>query len=241
MSMSRRRKDKPSGHLAAMLLVIVAIFVAVGAMEDGPQESTAADIAAMMREQEEAEQREAAMAVFLASCTDPDDVVPPQFEGEDPDEAEKIEAALVAQGYFSDVVPLTYHLQDIARTESTRWGCPYTLTLAAMECESQFDSNAVGAVGEIGLMQLNPGPGGKYHAALLEATGMDPATPEGNIAGGCHLLGTYLAKYGDTTKALMAYNAGPGGAAKQWAAGITSTEHTDKVLAAMARWEAVVE
>ncbi|MFR0796322.1 MAG: hypothetical protein ACLSHG_08420 [Oscillospiraceae bacterium] len=32
--------------------------------------------------------------------------------GEDPLEAEKIEAALLEQGYFSDAIPLPYDLQD---------------------------------------------------------------------------------------------------------------------------------
>lgn len=238
--MSRRRRRRTSGHLAAKLLVIAAIFVAIGTLDDGPHENTADATAAMMREQADAEQREA-LAAFLASYNDPDAPEAVRPVGEDPDEAEKIEAALLAQGYFSETVPLTFDLQDIARTESDRWGAPYPLTLAVMECESQFDPDAVGAVGEIGLMQLNPGPGGAYHADLRAATGMDPNAPAGNIAGGCYLLGTYLDKYGDTAKALMAYNAGPGGAAKLWAAGITSTEYTAKVMAAMERWADILK
>ena len=39
---------------------------------------------------------------------------------------------------------------------------------------------------------------------------------------------------------LMAYNMGPGGAAQAWAAGITSTEYSAKVMEAMDRWEAVL-
>lgn len=75
-----------------------------------------------------------------------------------------------------------------------------------------------------------------FHAV----TGLDPATPEGNIAGGCYLLGKYLARYEDTTMALMAYNMGQAGARKAWDAGITSTEYTDAVLAAMEMWECAV-
>ena len=36
--------------------------------------------------------------------------------GEDPLEAEKIEAALLEQGYFSGEIPLSYDLQDVMRT-----------------------------------------------------------------------------------------------------------------------------
>ena len=53
-------------------------------------------------------------------------------------------------------------------------------------------------------MQLNPGPGGSYHAEIEAATGLDPTTPEGNIAGGCYKLGKYLAEYEDTAMVAMA-------------------------------------
>lgn len=89
-------------------------------------------------------------------------------------------------------------------------------------------------------MQLSPGPGGSYHAEIEAATGLDPTTPEGNIAGGCYRLGEYLARYEDTTKALMAYNMGAKGAREAWEAGIMSTEYTDAVLEALESWEAAV-
>lgn len=102
--------------------------------------------------------------------------------GEDPMEAEKIEAALLAQGYYSDEVPMTYDLQDIMRTACEQYGCPYALALAVAEVESGFDLDAVGAAGEVGIMQLNPGPEN----------------------------------------------------------GVTSTEHSEKVMKAMDRWEEAV-
>lgn len=222
--MSRRRRTR---HIPAIRMVAIAALIAVVAI-------------VTVRDQAAAERWETDLAVFAANHVEPEVPMGATTEGEDPDEAEKIDAALLEQGYFIEKIPLNFDLQDSARTESDHWGVPYALTLAVMECESQFDSEAVGDVGEIGLMQLNPGPGGKYHASLQETTGMDPATPAGNIAGGCYLMGKYLAEYGDTAKALMAYNAGPGGAAEQWAAGITSTGYTDKVMAAMARWAEIV-
>lgn len=79
-------------------------------------------------------------------------------------------------------------------------------------------------------MQLNPGPSGSYHAELEEATGMDPATPSGNIAAGCYLLGKYMEDYGDPHKAAMAYNMGVSGARNAWEAGITSTEYSTAVV-----------
>ena len=97
-----------------------------------------------------------------------------QAAGEDPLEAEKVEAALPEQGHFSDAIPLPYDLQDIMRTACEEYRCPYPLALAVAEVESHFNMEAVGAAGEVGIMQLNPGPDGAYHAELEAATGLDP-------------------------------------------------------------------
>lgn len=159
---------------------------------------------------------------------------------EDTLEAEKIEMALLEQGYFSLAVPMPFVYQDYMRTYCAVYGCPYPLALAVAQVESGFSMDAVGAAGEVGIMQLNPGPSGAYHTELQAATGMDPATPSGNIAGGCYLLGKYLAEYGDPTKAAMAYNMGETGAQKAWTAGVTSTEYSRAVIAAMEDWECTV-
>lgn len=158
---------------------------------------------------------------------------------EDAAEGQKIEAALLRQGYLSDTVPLTYDLQDVMRTACEQYGCPYPLALAVADWETRggFDMDAVGTMGEVGIMQLNPGPGGSYHAELEKATGQDPTTPEGNIVCGVYLLGKYMGTYWDPTKAAMAYNMGEDNAQKAWNDGITSTEYTTAVIAAMERWE----
>ena len=160
--------------------------------------------------------------------------------GEDPMEAEKIEEALLAQGYLSDAVPLSYDLQDVMRTACEEYGCPYSLALAVAEVESHFDMDAVGSAGEVGIMQLNPGPENTYWVNLEAETNQDPTTPAGNIVCGVYLLGAHLVHYGDTEKAVMAYNMGNAGAERAWENGVTSTEHSEKVMEAMARWEAVV-
>ena len=150
------------------------------------------------------------------------------------------EAAMLASGYYSEAVPMPYEYQGYMREYCRLYGCPYPLALAVAETESSFRMDAVGDVGEVGIMQLNPGPSGTYHDALRQETGLDPTTPEGNIAGGCCLLGKYLAEYEDTAMAAMAYSMGHAGAEKARAAGTTSTRYTDTVLAAEARWECVV-
>ena len=114
------------------------------------------------------------------------------------------------------------------------------LALAVAQTESNFDMDAVGSSGEVGIMQLNPGPGGSYHAEIQEATGLDPTTASGNIAGGCYKLGTYLAKYENVEKAAMAYNMGEAGAKAAWKNGITSTDYSRAVKEAMETWECTV-
>lgn len=161
-------------------------------------------------------------------------------EVEDPLENEKIEAALLKQGYFSRAIPLSFECQDYMRTYCTAYGCPYPLALAVAEVESNFDTNATGTAGEVGIMQLNPGPGGAYHTELQSLTGLDPNTVPGNIAGGCYKLGLYLAEYQDAAKAAMAYNMGRVGAMEAWSEGTASTPYSDAVLEAMEKWEGIV-
>lgn len=209
-----RRRIITLACAAVLLLAIVwAIATACTAQENEPGKETAAG----------------EPAVFVTPAA-----------GEDPMEAEKIEAALLAQGYLSDAVPLSYDLQDIMRTACEEYGCPYSLALAVAEVESHFDMDAVGSAGEVGIMQLNPGPENIYWVNLEAETNQDPTTPAGNIVCGVYLLGTHLVHYGDTEKAVMAYNMGNAGAERAWENGVTSTEHSEKVMEAMARWEAVV-
>lgn len=213
----RRRRIATVVCLAALLVVLVWAVVMACAAEgtDRPTAST--------------------YPVAVIRTPDVED----QAAGEDPLEAEKIEAALLIQGYLSDAVPLSYDLQDIMRTACAEYGCPYPLALAVAEVESHFNMDAVGAVGEVGIMQLNPGPQNTYWDNLEAETGEDPTTPAGNIVCGVYLLGAHLVNYGDPEKAVMAYNMGNTGAERAWENGVTSTEHSKKVMEAMARWEAV--
>lgn len=218
--------------LAILAALTLAVLVLIGcrffAAERDNQTATASPASATATVCDPA-----AVLNFLAATTVPE-------EGEDPMEAEKIEEALLAQGYFSLAVPMPFEYQDYMRTYCAAYGCPYPLALAVAEVESHFDMTGVGAAGEVGIMQLNPGPGGSYHAEIQAATGLDPATPSGNIAGGCYKLGQYMAEFQDAGKAAMAYNMGRAGAMEAWAAGITSTDYSDAVLAAMEDWECTV-
>lgn len=236
----QRREAEAVRHKNTRNLVLLAVLVAltlavlaligcrVSAAERDKQTATASPASTTVTVCDPV-----AVLNFLAATTAPE-------EGEDPMEAEKIEEALLAQGYFSLAVPMPFEYQDYMRTYCAAYGCPYPLALAVAEVESHFDMDAAGTAGEVGIMQLNPGPCGSYHAEIQAATGLDPTTPSGNIAGGCYKLGQYMAEFQDAGKAAMAYNMGRAGAMEAWAAGITSTGYSDAVLAAMEGWECTV-
>ena len=223
-----RRRNKVLAFIALALFVAVCVVMVAKAYSEEPAaepavpEASAAPAAILPTE-----------LLFTAAAAEEEYM-------EDPQEAEKIEEALLAQGYFSLAVPMPYEWQDYMRTYCEEYGCPYPLALAVAQTESNFDMDAVGASGEVGIMQLNPGPGGSYHVEIQAATGLDPTTTSGNIAGGCYKLGLYLAKYGNVEKAAMAYNMGEGGARSAWDSGITSTDYSKAVKEAMETWECTV-
>jgi soluble lytic murein transglycosylase-like protein len=77
------------------------------------------------------------------------------------------------------------------------------LAEAVARAESGFQVTAVSPKGARGVMQLMPG--------TAQAMGVDAADPLANIEGGVDYLSRLIRRYdGDLTKALAAYNAGPG-------------------------------
>ena len=224
------------GLVIAIVLAIVALIVAVHAAGTEREAETVRPTAAVTA------RVEADLLATGPAEFDPWAFVALYRAAEDPLEAQRIGEALEAQGYFSAAVPLSWEYQDYMRTYCHLYGCPYPLALAVADWETrgQFNMDAIGPAGEVGIMQLNPGPDGSYHAELEDATGLDPTTPEGNIAGGCYKLGKYMAEYGDAAMVAMAYNRGQAGARAAWEAGITSNSYTDAVLEALERWECAV-
>lgn len=130
-------------------------------------------------------------------------------------EPERIEAALVEQGYFSDAIPLSYDLQDVIQTECERYGIDYCLVLGLIETESGFDPEADNGLC-YGLMQLNR----DYFP--------DKLTPAENIQAGIEYLADQLGRYETVEAALCGYNAGHDTGARDYA---------NAVLAAAERWE----
>lgn len=99
------------------------------------------------------------------------------------------------------------YLAIIAR-ESALAGIPRELVQAVMTVESGFNPSAVGAAGEIGLMQIMPGT-----ARMLGFSGSlaELADPEINIAyGTAYLAGAWRLANHDICTAAMKYRAGHG-------------------------------
>ena len=98
--------------------------------------------------------------------------------------------------------------QAILKREAQRTGLPFEIGDAVVAVESSYNPQRVGALGEIGLMQVLPST-----AAMLgfKGTPRELAAPEINI----HLGTTYLAEAwrragGDFCRTLMKYRAGHG-------------------------------
>lgn len=83
--------------------------------------------------------------------------------------------------------------------------CP-ELLMAVIEQESGGNPDAVGAAGEIGLMQIYP----KWHMDRAESLGVYSLfSPRGNILVGADYLVELFAEYGDIGTVLMVYNGEP--------------------------------
>ena len=146
------------------------------------------------------------------------------------------EAVLWRDDIVTDGNLLDYDLQMTMQACCEKYGVPYALALAVADVESRFAPTATSGTNDYGLMQINQ----VNHGWLLEQ-GIDPMTPEGNIEAGVLFLSDYLTAYGDPEMAIMAYNCGPGGAQKLWAAGTYHTEHSQKVMARFDHWTSVLE
>jgi soluble lytic murein transglycosylase-like protein len=90
---------------------------------------------------------------------------------------------------------------------ATKYGIDPALLKGLIRQESNFNAGAQSGTGAQGLTQLMPGT-----AASL---GVDPSDPAQAIDGGAKYLRQQLDRFGnDPSKALAAYNAGPGAVAK---------------------------
>jgi soluble lytic murein transglycosylase-like protein len=101
--------------------------------------------------------------------------------------------------------PTQYDAQITAA--ATKYGIDPALLKGLIRQESNFNAAAHSGAGAQGLTQLMPG--------TASSLGVDPSDPAQAIEGGAKYLKQQLDRFGgDPTKALAAYNAGPGAVAK---------------------------
>jgi soluble lytic murein transglycosylase-like protein len=90
---------------------------------------------------------------------------------------------------------------------ATKYGIDPALLKGLIRQESNFNASAQSGAGAQGLTQLMPG--------TASALGVDPSDPAQAIEGGAKYLKQQLDRFGgDPSKALAAYNAGPGAVTK---------------------------
>lgn len=158
-------------------------------------------LSAMFMTSAEAAEEPQPMQASLVSYDQP---IGPEWEDF---ENEKIEAALVEQGYFREDVPLDYDTQALLRAACDESGVEYELALAVIWRETTF-RNVVGDNGNsFGYMQVQP----RWHGDRMARLGVtDLMDPFSNFRVGCDYLAELLEKY-QLPVALTCYNTGKPG------------------------------
>ena len=134
-------------------------------------------------------------------------------------------------------IPLSDFLQRYIYEICADEGVPVTLALAMIEHESGFNPEVISSTDDYGLMQINA----INHEWLEEKYRVaDFLNPYQNAFCGITIIGSYIEKYGDYGKALMAYNMGDYGAQKSWENGVTSSSYSTTILDLMQKYEEVL-
>lgn len=133
-------------------------------------------------------------------------------------------------------VPLSDSLQRYIYEVCADENVPVTLVMAMIEHESGFNPEAVSSTDDYGLMQINA----VNHEWLKEECRCaDMMNPYQNVFCGISIISSYIDKYGELDKALMAYNMGDYGAQKAWENGVTSIAYSEEILSLMKEYEEV--
>lgn len=169
-------------------------------------------------------------AVFFAGCAA--EAAPVESEVQAPIVSEEVLPIRMsyepAKTFYS--VPLTTDIQLHIKALSHEAGIDPAVILAMIEVESNYDSDALGDGDKsYGLMQIQP----RWHSERMAALGVtDLLDPKQNVTVGVDILAELVAKYdGNVEMALVAYNAGPTGAYRNWfSRGVYASDYSRKVL-----------
>lgn len=231
----RRRRQRQIRRRISLCLVIIAVAGAgIAAAVSSPK------VAAEAKMEPEETELVAYQAAQLVYEVEPDDVESVEAEirtSEDPEEPEKIEQALLKQGYLHEEIPLNFDLQCHLISVCEEYGVPYHIALGVIQAESSFTADASNGTC-FGYMQIN-----KINAEWLsESIGVtDLADPYQNLRSGVFILSDLFGDYGDWHKALIAYNYGPSGAQEHvFSKGYTTTGYSRAVMEYADAWLEVV-
>lgn len=183
----------------------------------------AAGVWAVEREEAEPEADSSVEAVETAAMM-------PVPAAEEPQERQ---LGLCEDTYLREDIPLDYATQMLLYGACLEFEVPYELALAVIEQETNF-RNVTGDDGASeGYMQVQQ----RFHKDRMDELGVtDLMDPESNFRVACHYLRELFDRYGDTHKVLMAYNAGPSGAAKLWSEGIMTSSYSRSVMERMQKY-----
>jgi soluble lytic murein transglycosylase len=154
-----------------------------------------------------------------------------------PDPAAEIEALLAR--HLTGLAPFEVRrAAEAVIAEAKRNRIEPELVLAVMHTESGYYNFARSPVGALGLMQIMPATGEMLaREAGIPWTGADLLfEPTLNLRLGTRYLALLHARYGNWTRALAAYNWGPGAIDRRLADGESlPVQYTDRVYARLAR------
>lgn len=130
--------------------------------------------------------------------------------------------------YYRQEIPLGRYQQETIYNAAVEWGIPYELALAVCYAETNFQDRITYLDGKtyLGMMAVQK-ESAEYYMDLCNVEYLN--SEQDKIRVGCCILSEHIREYG-VVRGLMAYNAGAGGAAEQWAVGVTSTAYTRTVL-----------
>lgn len=138
--------------------------------------------------------------------------------------------------YFngSDQIPLTTDEQEALYCICKFHSVPMAYALAIMETESNFDYDAEGSVGEIGLMQVHP----VWWESMAEQR-IDVHTVEGNMEAGVLILSECLRAFREMDACTMGYKCGIGRATELVGEGVR-LDFCDKVVDLCMKYETII-
>lgn len=103
---------------------------------------------------------------------------------------------------------------------AARYGVPEALELGLIAHESHGDYTAVGpdpnGTIDAGLTQINSGPPPSYPHWAEYGLSANPDEPAGNVAASLRILSADVARYGNVSAGLLAYNAGTPAGGLRW-------------------------